>query len=89
MRTFCVLSGIVVGIVFPILILDYNIDNGFLQKFMETEALSIMGNMLAIYVGVVTAFMVILDNIQEKIKNNCSNTQKKLNQDFYQNSQQF
>lgn len=75
MRTFCILSGIIVGVVFPILILDYIFDNGFLQKFMEEESLAIMGNMLAIYVGVVTAFTVILDNI---LKNNCSNTQNTL-----------
>lgn len=78
MRTFCILSGIIVGIVFPILILDYNIDNDFLQRFMERDSLAIMGNMLAIYVGVVTAFTVILDNIQEKFETKCLNTQKTL-----------
>ncbi|GEM_PF-5650875 len=78
MRTFCILSGILIGIVIPILLLDYNIDNGFLQQFMKTESLSIMGNMLAIYVGVVTAFTVILDNIRDKLQNNCSHTQTTL-----------
>lgn len=78
MRTFCILSGIIVGIVCPILLLDYNIDNDFLQKFMERDSLAIMGNMLAIYVGVVTAFTVILDNMQKKLKTQCSNTQRAL-----------
>ena len=78
MKTFCILSGIIVGIVFPILLLDYVVDNNFLQRFMENESLAIMGNMLAIYVGVVTAFTVILDNLQKKFNTKCLNTQKNL-----------
>lgn len=78
MRTFCILSGIMIGIVFPILFLDYIIGNNFLQKFIEAESLSIMGNMLAIYVGVVTAFIAILDNLYKMFKITCSNTQKSL-----------
>lgn len=45
---------------------------------MERDSLAIMGNMLAIYVGVVTAFTVILDNMQKKLKTQCTNTQKAL-----------
>lgn len=45
---------------------------------MERDSLAIMGNMLAIYVGVVTAFTVILDNMQKKLKTQCSNTQRAL-----------
>lgn len=78
MKTFCIISGLLIGLVVPILLLDYYIDNDFLQEFMKTESLSIMGNMLAIYVGVVTAFTVILDNIRTQLQNNCSNTQATL-----------
>ena len=78
MRTFCVLSGIILGLVFPILFLDYIVDNGFLQKFMQEESLSIMGNMLAIYVGVVTAFAAILDQMQNNLGIKCINTQRNL-----------
>lgn len=63
MKNFCILSAIIVGIICPLLIADYCSQNGFLETFMKEQSLSIMGNILAIYIGIITAFTVILDKL--------------------------
>ena len=63
MRDFCILSAIIVGIICPLSIADYYSQNGFLETFMKEQSLSIMGNVLAIYIGIITAFTVILDKL--------------------------
>jgi len=63
MKNFCILSAIIVGIICPLLVADYYSQNGFLEDFMKNQSLSIMGNILAIYIGIITAFTVILDKL--------------------------
>lgn len=78
MRIFCIFSAIIVAIVFPCLCADSYFENGFLDTFMKEQSISIMGNILAIYIAVASAFIVIIGEIEEKTKNNCNNTLKEL-----------
>lgn len=55
----------VVGVI-PTLILDRISNSGYLEKFMADQSLSLIGNILAIYLAVASSFIAILNSYEDE-----------------------
>lgn len=76
-----IFASILVFGVAPTVALDYWASAGFLEKFMNDQSLSMLGTILAIYIGVASSFIAILNSYEDDFgKNIFTGTVKELRQ---------
>lgn len=76
-----IFASILVFGVAPTIGLDHLADGEFLEKFMAEQSLSMLGTVLAIYIGVASSFIAILNSYEDDLgKNIFTGTIKELKQ---------
>lgn len=61
-----IFASILVFGIAPTLVLDYFSGAEFLEKFMADQSLSLLGTILAIYIGVASSFIAILNGYEDE-----------------------
>ncbi len=76
-----IFASILVFGVAPTIALDYWAGTGFFEKFMNEQSLSMLGTILAIYIGVASSFLAILNSYEDDFgKNIFTSTIKEIKQ---------
>jgi len=65
-KTLPIFASILVFGVAPTVALDYFANAQFLEKFMVDQSLSLLGTILAIYIGVASSFIAILNGYEDE-----------------------